>query len=316
MKVLITGGLGFLGGRLAAHMVQQGHKVTVGSRKQDLNSKIIDQVQVIKTNWNDVDSIFTYKDPFDVVIHAAGMNAKDCEEQPDKAIHFNGNITSELVHASIKKKVRKFIYLSTAHVYASPLAGIINESSSTTNQHPYATSHLLGEQAVINANKNGKIDGKVIRISNAFGYPERLEANCWMLLINDLCRQAVINKKIVLRSDGTDLRDFIPITDACKAITLLANIRSSSEDQAIYNLGGMVRSVAEISQIIRNLYFQKTEETLEIEKLTSKGKKIIQPLEYQMNWLKDKNYERSDENSLLQEINTLLDYCLKVFKNP
>jgi len=314
MKILITGGLGFLGGRLAAHMVQQGHKVSVGSRKKKFSSEAIDQIQIIKTNWDDIESIFASQDIFDVVIHAAGMNAQDCAAHPDQAIHFNGNITAELVRASINKKVRRFIYLSTAHVYSSPLAGIISENSLTTNQHPYATSHLLGEQSVIEAHKNGEIDGKVIRVSNAFGYPERLEANCWMLLINDLCKQAVIQKKIVLKSDGADLRDFIPMADTCKAITLLASTQSSSSDQVIYNLGGIVRSVAEISQIIQKIYFQKTGEILEISKANPKGISIIKPLEYQMSWLKGKSYKRSDEKSVFQEINTLLDYCQNVFK--
>ena len=66
------------------------------------------------------------------------MNAQDSLIDPKEAIEFNGRSTERLVIASIDAKVSKFIYLSTAHVYCSPLHGEISEESPILNKHPYA----------------------------------------------------------------------------------------------------------------------------------------------------------------------------------
>ena len=104
---------------------------------------------------------------------------------------FNGVATKRLVEAASRAGVKKFIYLSTAHVYASPLVGTITEQTLPNNSHPYASSHLAGESAVLNADERGVIQGVVMRLSNAYGAPMHKGVNCWMLVVNDLCRQAV-----------------------------------------------------------------------------------------------------------------------------
>jgi UDP-glucose 4-epimerase len=61
--------------------------------------------------------------------------------------------------------------------------------------------------------ERGDIEGIVIRVSNSFGAPAHQHANCWMLLVNDLCRQAVSTGQMTLRSSGIRRRDFVTLTD-------------------------------------------------------------------------------------------------------
>ena len=77
------------------------------------------------------------------------MNAEDCNKSEIEAIRVNEGNTKALLSAAIENNVKNFVYLSTAHVYASPLKGSLNESSPINGTHPYATSHFLGEQTVL-----------------------------------------------------------------------------------------------------------------------------------------------------------------------
>jgi UDP-glucose 4-epimerase len=76
----------------------------------------------------------------------------------------------KLVQASVSVGVTKFIYLSTAHVYSSPLTREIDEESCLTNRHSYTTSHIAGEKAVFYQPGNAdNITGIVLRLSNGVG---------------------------------------------------------------------------------------------------------------------------------------------------
>ena len=108
-KLLITGGKGYLGSRIGYFLAEHGYKVTLGSRNPSQNENIRNSDQVF-TNWDDPELSFCKG--YDFIIHAAGMNAKDCAENPKSAFYFNGTITSRLVKKSIKYGCKRFfIYL-------------------------------------------------------------------------------------------------------------------------------------------------------------------------------------------------------------
>lgn len=252
VRVLITGGFGFIGGRLAKHFSQAKHQVVLGSRYIKALPSWLPSAELARIEWYDEEALESCCTGVDVIIHAAGMNAQDCAADPVAALAFNGKATERLVQAAIKARVGHFIYLSTAHVYANPLVGTITEKTTTNNSHPYAASHLAGELSVINANKSGKIQGTVIRLSNAFGAPVHRNVNCWMLLVHDLCKQAVENRQLVLKSSGLQHRDFVPISYVCQVVGDLVTSNDQSKRWPIVNVGlGVSKSVLEMAVIIR-----------------------------------------------------------------
>ena len=151
MRILITGGFGFVGGRVAVHLAKQGHKIVLGSRKATCPPPWMQQAEVANINWDDPISLELSCREVDVLIHAAGMNAQECLADPVAALAFNGVATARLVAAATRARVNHMICLSTAHVYDSPLEGVITENSCPQNLHPYATSHLAGDHAVLSA---------------------------------------------------------------------------------------------------------------------------------------------------------------------
>ena len=150
MRVLITGGLGYLGGRLASYLLHQGYKVFVGTRKglKSVEDPLSDSIPV-QIDWTSNISLESATRGMNTVIHAAGMDAKSCSANPVKALEVNGINTAKMTEAAIANGVQRFIHISTAHVYKNPMIGNINEATSTTNLHPYATSKIAGENVVL-----------------------------------------------------------------------------------------------------------------------------------------------------------------------
>jgi UDP-glucose 4-epimerase len=252
MRILISGGFGFIGGRLAQHLHQAGHQVVLGSRTASSPPEWLREAEVVQMNWNNCEALASVCVGSDAIIHAAGMNATDSVANPAEALAFNGVATARLLDAGSKARVKRFIYLSTAHVYSSPLEGTITEETCPRNLHPYATSHLAGESAVLYATQRKQIEGIVLRLSNVFGPPAHVEANCWMLLVNDLCRQAVETGQIVLKTSGNQLRDFIPMKNLCDTFQILTTRDDIWNRNFSINLGaGYAMSVISMAELIR-----------------------------------------------------------------
>jgi len=252
MRVLISGGTGYIGGRLAVHLSRAGHQILLGSRKISGSPEWLPDAEMVQTKWNEPHELSRICRDIDVVVHAAGMNAQDCLADPVAALEFNGVATARFVSAASKAGVKRFIYLSTAHVYASPLVGRISEETCPKNLHPYATSHLTGEHALLASNDRSKIQGIVFRLSNAFGAPVSKESSSWNLLVNDLCRQAVEKKTLSLRSSGKETRDFISLSEVCRVVELFVSHNFDYQKTGVFNLGlGRSLSVFNMARLIQ-----------------------------------------------------------------
>jgi UDP-glucose 4-epimerase len=313
LRILIPGGFGFVGGRLAVHLAQAGHEIVLGSRNVISPRVWMPQAEVAQIVWDDDRALELSCNGFDVVIQAAGMNAQDCAIDPVAALAFNGVSTARLVAAACRAGVKKFIYLSTAHVYASPLVGIITEETCPRNLHPYATSQLAGEHAVLNASRFGKIEGIVLRLSNAFGAPMDKDVNCWMLLVNDLCKQAVQTRKLVLQTSGRQQRDFIGLTEVCHVLEHLAVDPGESTQTGIFNVGaGVSQSVFGMGQLIQ----QRCAQVLGFEPVLQRVQSGIDESQSTLTYRVDKlaalgiNLNSLDNTA---EIDSLLRFCQIAF---
>jgi len=222
--VLITGGLGYLGGRIAEYLIQSGFHVRIGtSQKYPDIPNTLKKCDVVTIDLTNDLSLFEATIGVTHVIHLAALNAKDSEENPESALLINGLGTYKLLKASEENDVQSFIYFSTVHVYGSPLCGLIDESTQATPLHHYSISHKTAEDFVIEADTKGRISGLVLRLSNAVGPPLNQNTNCWMLVANDFCRQAVENKRINVYSDSLLVKDFIPISTICFVVRSILN---------------------------------------------------------------------------------------------
>jgi UDP-glucose 4-epimerase len=254
--ILITGGLGYIGSCLARNLSSQSeYNVILSSRKlvslpQELEYCSLVQID-INTSKNDLAQILN---SIDVVIHLAALNEIDCLENPDEAILVNILGLQNILNASIQAGVKKFIYFSTAHVYGAPLRGNISENIYPLPQHPYSITHRAAEDYVIAATLQSKINGIIVRLSNSIGAPIHPGVNRWTLLVNDICRQIAESKEIRLKTNGSQLRNFITMNDLCRAINHFCTINEIDKNFPVYNLGGPSNmSIIEMVNIVVDL---------------------------------------------------------------
>jgi len=316
MQILITGGFGFVGERLVDHLSKMGYEIIIGSRKLSKSSSLSKNIEVRQMIWNDNYALEKSCAGIDVIVHAAGLNAKDCEINPKAALEFNGEVTRKFYKIASHAGVKKFIYLSTAHVYSNPLEGLISEETIPTNQHPYASSNLAGERAILNDKQFGKIQGIVLRISNSFGAPVSNDANCWILLVNDLCKQAVLTKKMILKSSKLILRDFISLTQVCKIIEFFASDKYEFNNSTIFNIGsGNSQTIFSVAKLIQErckiiLGFKPS---LVIQTFDSDDNHENSKLIYNIDKLLGLGIEINN-NQKVKEIDNLLLFCDSNFK--
>ncbi|TGK48576.1 SDR family oxidoreductase [Leptospira bouyouniensis] len=310
-KVLITGGFGFLGGRIADHLGNQGFEVSLGSRTSKLVPSGFNNCKSVITNWDDTNQLRDVCSDQDVIIHTAGMSAEDCAKDPIASFEFNCIGTMKLLKACKSNERKKFIYLSTAHVYGSPLVGKLSEDSIPRNNHPYATSHLAGEFGVNYANAKGDTEGYNLRVSNGFGAPILEDVNCWKLFVNDLCKQAITKRELTIHSNEQQQRDFIPIRNITKTIEMIINQKNPLNHNT-FNLGsGSSFTLFEMAKIIQS----RTNHLFHFSPaiITNPNVKNFNGnfLEYNVDRLK--SFHLLDNVNLEGELDSLLLYCQNHF---
>jgi UDP-glucose 4-epimerase len=311
MNVLITGGKGYLGSKIAFYLSSNTNfNVYVSSRSSD-ERFFPSNIKTIKIQWDFDDIIKLENNKFDIVIHCAGINALDSAKDPIGAFKFNALGTGKLVLACKNANVKKFIYFSTAHVYSSPLVGDIIEETLTQNIHPYATSHRAAEDFVISSHLDNGMQCCCLRLSNSFGAPYDRSIDCWGLFLNDICRQVISTGAIELKSNGSQYRNFITLTDVCSAISHLIKVDLSNEICPIYNLGGSWNtSIFDASRLVANIYSESFDRPIPIIKLNKD--KITTGLGA-LNFI-SKKIEKTGfylSNNYNEEVQQLLKYCIQ-----
>lgn len=237
--VLVTGGFGYLGGRIATSIAQEADSlVRLASRKASPPPDWLPQAQTVAMDVLEPDTLGAALKGVRAVVHLAAANEIESAADPKKALLVNTLGTLNLLQAAIKAGVERFLYFSTAHIYGAPLAGDITERTLPRPVHPYAITHHAAEEFVLAAHDQKRITCLVVRLSNGFGTPAHANVDRWTLLVNDLCRQAVQARQLTLRSSGLQQRDFITLHDVGRAVCHLLDLPRVACADGLFNLGG------------------------------------------------------------------------------
>jgi len=317
-SVLITGGLGYVGGRVAEWLAgDTGCEVFVTTRNP--NSAILPAwcpkdhcLQLDVLSDDDIQNVCRSRD---TVVHFAALNEIDSAKDPERALLVNGLGTQKLVRAAADAGTKRFIYFSTAHIYRSPLEGSITEETLPRPIHPYAISHRTAEDVVLAANRPGAFRGIVIRLSNSIGSPININVDRWSLIGNDLCRQVVTTNEIRLKTSGIQERDFIALSDVARAVSHIIRLPDEAIGDGLFNLGGE-RSVSILQ--LATLIQQRCRAVLGftppiVRPDPNPGEKPAPPLNYSIAKLKATGF--TVQGRLEDEIDGTLLFCKKNYSN-
>lgn len=236
MRVLVTGGYGYVGGRLVQALTRDAAFVVTAASRAAQTAR--PDVRDVTVDWSDDASISALCRDQDAVVHLAAMNESDSERDPVGALRSNGLATLALLRAAQATGVCRFVYLSTSKVFGANPSGVIDEASLPHPANNYAITHRLAEDYVLAARQPDKLETAVVRLSNAVGAPADPGANAWMLIANDLCRQAAATGRIVLRSSGMAWRNFVGMGDVVAALRHVMTMSTDRLGDGLFHLGG------------------------------------------------------------------------------
>ncbi len=252
MKIIVTGGAGFIGSNLVDFLVKKKHKVIVidnfstglkNNLKLSQNKvKIINKD--ISSNKN-LDKIFN---GVDYVFHLAGLaDIVPSIEKPES--YFKSNVlgTFNVLEACRKNKIKKIIYAASASCYGLPKKFPTNEISKINVKYPYAFTKWQGEELVKHWFEIYKLPYISMRFFNVYG-PRSRTSGAYGAVFGVFLAQKVAKKPLTVVGSGNQTRDFIHITDIVEALYKAAFSKVKGK---IYNVGsGKETSVNKIANLI------------------------------------------------------------------
>jgi UDP-glucose 4-epimerase len=313
-NVLITGGSGYIGGRLIQALAEKPRfHLRLGTRQPSAHRATWPEaVEIVPLDLRSQDDLDSACRGVRHVIHLAALNEIDSLANPQAALSVNGLGSLKLLEAAQQAGVERFIYFSTAHVYGTPLAGVITEASLPRPNHPYAITHKVAEDFILAAHDRKAIQGLVLRLSNGFGAPASVSANRWTLIVNDLCRQAVTTGKLVLKSSGLQWRDFITLSDVVRSVQHFLNLPAAACQDGLFNLGGeCALQIINLAQRIAERASKCLGFTPPIHRPEPGPTETFQPLEYRIDKLKSTGFTL--RRNIDEEIDATLHFCQEVF---
>jgi UDP-glucose 4-epimerase len=185
-------------------------------------------------------------DGADAVVHLAGVNEAVAAAEPDRALAETVVTARRVGAACTAAGVGRIVYVSTVHVYGAALdpGATVTENTVPEPRSVYAVARLAVEHLIAGAG----IDAVALRLTNGVGAPVAPQVDRWSLVANDLCRQAVTEGELHLRTDGLQWRDFVALDDVCRV--LAAAVDPARVAPGTYNFGSgapcTVRALAEL----------------------------------------------------------------------
>lgn len=253
MRILITGGAGFIGSNFIRYILNKYpeyktfnlDKLTYCGNLENLNGlQDHPNYQFVKGDICDPNIVSSLVKDCQVVINFAAQTHVDRSiVDASEFIHTNINGTHVLLEAAKEYKLKKFIQISTDEVYGSIQEASFTEESYLCPSSPYAASKAAADHLAHSYFVTYNLPIIIVRSGNNFGpyqYPEKI-----MPLFITNCLE---NKKLPLYGDGLNVRDWLYVLDNCMAIDLIFH---KGEIGQIYNVAaGNEKTNLELTKLI------------------------------------------------------------------
>ena len=255
--VLVTGAGGYVGSGLVAALARDGWDVRAALRER---AEHLDVAQVVADLDQDADAARLACEGVDAVVHLAGENEVVAAQRPAAALAATVLATERIAEAAVAAGVRRFVYMSTIHVYGERVAedAVLTEDLRPEPRALYAIARLASEHVASGLSGNG-MDVVVLRLTNSLGAPAHPAVDRWTLVSNDLCRQGALTGRLELRSAGVQWRDFIALADVWAAVGAACRFDPPALPAGTYNLGsGTPMTVRALAGLVQDTFERVT----------------------------------------------------------
>ncbi|USB32491.1 dTDP-glucose 4,6-dehydratase [Paenibacillus sp. YPG26] len=241
-RLLVTGGLGFIGSHFIEYMLGNYPSLHIVNLDAGTYAGNPDNTESFRSNPNyrwirgDIRSAEqirgAFKDQVDAVVHFAAESHVDRSIQtPELFAQTNVIGTLNLLEEARRHQVKRFVHVSTDEVYGTlGEDGFFTEQSPLAPNSPYAASKAGSDLIARSYYHTYGLPVIITRCSNNYGprqFPEKL--------IPTIITRALKNRRIPIFGDGQNIRDWLHVTDHCRAVDLALHLGTPGE---VYNIGG------------------------------------------------------------------------------
>lgn len=238
MKVLVTGGTGFIGSFVVENLLSSEHEVVIIANGRQLPvylEEFSNRITYFQGDFGELDVLERVLPGCNAVIHLAWSTVPK-QTKGATAFEFSGNITSSinLIEKCLDFNINKFIFISSGGtVYGIPDQIPIPESHNLNPISNYGLSKLTTEKLIHLYHYSQNINYTILRVSNAYG--ERQNIFKEQGVIGVWLKNILQKQEIEIWGDGSAVRDYVYVKDVASAFT---NALDTVNGSAIYNIGG------------------------------------------------------------------------------
>jgi UDP-glucose 4-epimerase len=268
MKILVTGGAGYIGSHMVKTLGERGFEVVVcdnlstGHRDAVLHGRL---VVADTADTGELDRLFA-SEGFDAVIHfAASIVVEESVREPLKYYLNNFSNTLNLIDACVRHRVEKFVFSSTAAVYGIPSENPVTEKAELNPINPYGASKMMVERALADVSSMSPLRYVALRYFNVAGADGLLRIgqrykDATHLITLSLRTALGLRPRLEIfgtdydTPDGTCIRDYIHVDDLVDAHLLALDYLASGGGSKVYNCGyGHGNSVKEVVRMVKEV---------------------------------------------------------------
>ena len=256
MKIIITGGSGFIGSYLAMQLKQE-HDVTIFDVKKNMSD-----INFIKGDVTNLENVKNSIVNCDLVIHlAAALGVVNVEKDPIQTLNINLGGTKNVLEACRINNIKKIIFSSSSEIYGEPAKIPIKENDPITPITTYGISKLASEEYIKSYSKSYGIQYTIFRLFNVYG---AMQDTQWVLPA--FVDKAISNKLISIHSDGSQVRAFCYVSDIADAFQSvlqtangeIINVGNDSNPISIKELAEKIISLTNSESEIKFIPFEES----------------------------------------------------------
>ena len=238
MKVVVTGGAGFIGSHLVDSLLKENFEVTVldnfsTGRLENLEH-VLEQIELVECDLGVQGDWIQNFTNADWVIHLASLaDIVPSIQQPEEYYRSNVDGTFNVLQAAKTAGVKRFVYAASSSCYGIPDNYPTPEHADIRPQYPYALTKRMGEEMVLHWAQVYSFPAISLRFFNVYG-PRSRTSGTYGAVIGVFLAQKLAGKPFTVVGDGKQTRDFTFVTDIVQAMISAAKSNRSGQ---IYNVG-------------------------------------------------------------------------------
>lgn len=287
MKILITGGAGFIGSNLAKRLVNDGHSVVVLDsllRGNKLDKETYSKIKFVKGDVRDLEIVKEASKQCDIIFHFAAVLGVDIvADNPVETMDVEVIGTRNVVEAATLNNVKKIMYASTSGIYGhSAFENVLTEEVMVDPKTSYAMAKRYNEIYLASHHQERGLNVTSLRFFNVYGSTQDNR-----MVVPLFFEQAMENKNITVFGSGEQTRDFTYIDDTVEACIRLMDVKgckivniANEAEWTITELAHQIKEITNSQSEIKFLEAPKKRYDYEVERRVGSSDKLMELTNY------------------------------------